>query len=93
MKDNAIVDQNRVIRFNMKQQAQNEISIKIQSVGAQACYYKNPIVKEIQTPEQTQKTIQAQGQNGDNYPTLKFVLSNNNFCIAICVSVVCYFSR
>ncbi|CAC9561414.1 hypothetical protein [uncultured Gammaproteobacteria bacterium] len=79
MKDNAIVDQNRVIRFNMKQQAQNEISIKIQSVGAQACYYKNPIVKEIQTPEQTQKTIQAQGQNGDNYPTLKVLESNQNY--------------
>jgi Zn-dependent metalloprotease len=36
-------------------------------------------LKIAQSLPQTQKTIQAQGQNGDNYPTLKVLESNQNY--------------
>lgn len=76
--DYAIVDQNRIIRFNTSQQTGETITLKIQPVGVQTCYYKTPIASNIEAIESTKKTISAQGDDND-YPVLNVVKSNQHY--------------
>ncbi|WP_202762905.1 M4 family metallopeptidase, partial [Bathymodiolus thermophilus thioautotrophic gill symbiont] len=77
-KNRVIVDRNRVIRFNMQQQAEGMIVVRIRAASTQACYYKDPIATPIQTLDETKKTIVTQGQNGNNI-TLDILKSNQSY--------------
>ncbi|CAB5496126.1 hypothetical protein THERMOS_433 [Bathymodiolus thermophilus thioautotrophic gill symbiont] len=84
--DEAIADQNRVIRFSVQQQFQHAVTIKIQAIGTQACYYKPPIAGSIQALDQTHKTINAQGQGNNSYPALKVLKSNQHYYLEEVIS-------
>ncbi len=89
LEESAIADQNRVIRFNVQQrESQNSVTIKITAANTQgqACYYKNPIAGNIETPDQTHKTINAQGQSSSKYPALKVLKSNQNYYLEEVIS-------